>query len=396
MRFLSGPTRLFAADPGYYSVYHPRFDIDPQPPEGPGRVEVFGRPTQSSTLRYYHALENPTGKEHSGFGYSLADRNGFLIVGAPFTTVFGVPNAGAAFVYEWNRDFFNIEYNLVASFTPPVLIANGYFGYAVAHDGESIAVGWPGVNGGKGRVTIYDQKSSDDWFLAQTLDPEDIGFAEDITPRWFGGAIAAPVNTEGVLAVAAPDSIDETFVSPRGVVAVLTRDVFKNDPYTLQHLIRQPKILGGQRYGEGLAFASSGAARLLAVGSGNRELGGGIVNLYTGSIFDSEWEHTASLRNINGGSVAAIAFNSGQRVIGSGNLGSASRLYSRDVMCFPDLRGDANGDGVTNFEDLNLVLTDFGLEGENIPGDINNDGVVDFVDLNVVLVLYGSPCIPPN
>jgi hypothetical protein len=65
-------------------------------------------------------------------------------------------------------------------------------------------------------------------------------------------------------------------------------------------------------------------------------------------------------------------------------------------MCFPDLRGDANGDGVTNFEDLNLVLTDFGLEGENIPGDINNDGVVDFVDLNVVLVLYGSPCIPPN
>jgi len=52
--------------------------------------------------------------------------------------------------------------------------------------------------------------------------------------------------------------------------------------------------------------------------------------------------------------------------------------------------GDANGDGVVNFADLNAVLSNFGLESS--VGDINGDGVVNFADLNAVLSAFGAGC----
>lgn len=67
--------------------------------------------------------------------------------------------------------------------------------------------------------------------------------------------------------------------------------------------------------------------------------------------------------------------------------------------------GDAEGNGVVDFGDLNTVLSAFGATtlpladgsapGANIfpiPGDLNDDGVVDFLDLNVVLSFYGLEC----
>jgi hypothetical protein len=56
--------------------------------------------------------------------------------------------------------------------------------------------------------------------------------------------------------------------------------------------------------------------------------------------------------------------------------------------CFSDV----NGDGVTNFADLNIVLSDFGESGDGIPGDVNLDGVVNFFDLNAVLSQFGDEC----
>jgi hypothetical protein len=53
-------------------------------------------------------------------------------------------------------------------------------------------------------------------------------------------------------------------------------------------------------------------------------------------------------------------------------------------------RGDANGDRVVNFADLNAVLADFGVSGEDPQGDVNCDGVVNFLDLNTVLANFGQ------
>lgn len=56
------------------------------------------------------------------------------------------------------------------------------------------------------------------------------------------------------------------------------------------------------------------------------------------------------------------------------------------------LPGDANGDGVVNFADLNIVISSFGQTGPpgTLPGDLNGDGAVNFADLNLVLGAFGQ------
>lgn len=54
--------------------------------------------------------------------------------------------------------------------------------------------------------------------------------------------------------------------------------------------------------------------------------------------------------------------------------------------------GDANGDNMVDFADLNLVLGAFNSSGMGLPGDLNDDGVVNFTDLNLVLGNFNQPC----
>jgi hypothetical protein len=76
--------------------------------------------------------------------------------------------------------------------------------------------------------------------------------------------------------------------------------------------------------------------------------------------------------------------------IGWINLDDAQVFVSFSGVC----PGDANGDGIVNFTDLNAVLSTFGMTGA--PGftgaDLNGDGVVNFTDLNIVLSNFGSNC----
>lgn len=54
------------------------------------------------------------------------------------------------------------------------------------------------------------------------------------------------------------------------------------------------------------------------------------------------------------------------------------------------LVGDTNGDGVVNFSDLNMVLSQFGQSGAGLAGDVTGDGTVNFADLNAVLSTFGA------
>lgn len=54
--------------------------------------------------------------------------------------------------------------------------------------------------------------------------------------------------------------------------------------------------------------------------------------------------------------------------------------------------GDANGDRVVNFADLNIVLSEFGQSGSGLQGDVTGDGIVNFADLNLVLSNFGVTC----
>lgn len=81
-----------------------------------------------------------------------------------------------------------------------------------------------------------------------------------------------------------------------------------------------------------------------------------------------------------------------------GDLTGALQIYSGEdvfgrgptIVLHPGLLGDANGDGVVDFGDLNAVLSDFNQAGDGLDGDLNRDGVVDFSDLNEVVSFFNT------
>ncbi len=74
-----------------------------------------------------------------------------------------------------------------------------------------------------------------------------------------------------------------------------------------------------------------------------------------------------------------------------GGLRTIDMTFERQVG--PACPGDANGDNVVDFLDLNIVLSDFGqMVYPGMGGDLNGDGGVDFLDLNIVLSFFGVHC----
>lgn len=64
--------------------------------------------------------------------------------------------------------------------------------------------------------------------------------------------------------------------------------------------------------------------------------------------------------------------------------------YNALLAVAPACPGDATGDGMVNFDDLNVVLTNWGTAGPD--GDLDDSGTVDFDDLNAVLTAWDSAC----
>lgn len=103
-----------------------------------------------------------------------------------------------------------------------------------------------------------------------------------------------------------------------------------------------------------------------------------------------------------GGAGTTPWINPGERVYGvfvmDGNLSSIDPLmddlrdFARTAQIPCSLPGDTNADGIVNFADLNVVLSQFGMTGDGMSGDVNADGVVNFADLNQVLTNFGAGC----
>ncbi len=69
------------------------------------------------------------------------------------------------------------------------------------------------------------------------------------------------------------------------------------------------------------------------------------------------------------------------------------RIEATDVVCDftpPMCPGDADGDNMVDFDDLNVVLINWGTTGPD--GDLDDNNSVDFDDLNLVLINWGMGC----
>lgn len=74
---------------------------------------------------------------------------------------------------------------------------------------------------------------------------------------------------------------------------------------------------------------------------------------------------------------------------------SPTYVYANGCADFPPSLAclcDFDGGGGVNFNDLNVLLSQFGLVGPGLIADVNEDGTVDFTDLNAVLSTFGEPC----
>ncbi len=69
---------------------------------------------------------------------------------------------------------------------------------------------------------------------------------------------------------------------------------------------------------------------------------------------------------------------------------NTSIVWLHDYVFRLRLPGDATGNGVVDFRDLNAVLSSFGTSEVGAAGDTNGDGVVDFTDLSSTLSGFGS------
>lgn len=96
---------------------------------------------------------------------------------------------------------------------------------------------------------------------------------------------------------------------------------------------------------------------------------------------------------------AAGVFND-YRIIpgaGHGNLGNPTLeatldFFQQRLGALAPCEGDVTGDRRVAFNDLNIVLDNFGDTGLAVAGDLNRDGIVNFADLNIVLARFGAPC----
>lgn len=74
-----------------------------------------------------------------------------------------------------------------------------------------------------------------------------------------------------------------------------------------------------------------------------------------------------------------------------------TRFATLRLQALPACAGDANGDGVTSFDDITSVLTNWGRDYSRTtfligPGDADLDADVDFDDLTHVIVTWGQAC----
>lgn len=118
------------------------------------------------------------------------------------------------------------------------------------------------------------------------------------------------------------------------------------------------------------------------------------------SVAAGAFHSGALLQSVTPGRVVsspASVFTFGGAVVNAtiqyARTGGAIEEYDVALVVAPlrSLAADANGDGVVDFLDLNIVLSAFTLSGPAAgAGDLNGDGVVDFLDLNLVLSQFGQ------
>lgn len=181
---------------------------------GQGAVQIFER----SGTTWVPAGELSEGggdlDEEDGFGYAVAVDGTTAVVGARLDACLTGPNEGSAYVFVRDSQGWQLQAHLVA---PDAMNYYAYFGWAVALDGNTLAVGAPGRPGpaGYGHGVIYVfVRTGQDWSLEQIL---------AVAGSDAGGQLGASIDLQGDTLVAGAWRYGGTSARNIGAVYIFTR-----------------------------------------------------------------------------------------------------------------------------------------------------------------------------
>jgi len=158
-----------------------------------GRVYVFG-PSSEGRWTERMVLTAPDPRPSDGFGSSLFDDGGILLVSAP------QQEGGRGAVYRFRQDSAG-RWQLLDRILGPDTGPSDTFGYAMATEDGWLFIGAPGASEGRGRVYLF-RREGGGWIAAGSLT------GEGRQPRdGFGSALAA---SAGFLLVGVPGHAGRT------------------------------------------------------------------------------------------------------------------------------------------------------------------------------------------
>jgi hypothetical protein len=123
----------------------------------PGAVYVF---TSTGGVWKQQAHIVPDDPQVAEFGFGLSLQNDTLLIGAPGSSVAGLSEVGAAFIYTR----LNGAWSQQARFEPSIDTPDIFFGTGVSLDGNTAAVGAPGA----GIASVFSQNNGS-WTLQQQI-----------------------------------------------------------------------------------------------------------------------------------------------------------------------------------------------------------------------------------
>ena len=141
-------------------------------------------------------------------------------------------------------------------------------------------------------------------------------------------------------------------------------------------------------YATSVAFSPDGTTLAIA------------LNNKTVMIWDRSTAQNLGILIGHADAVRSISFSPDGQLLATSSDDSTVKLW--DISSFivsttspESLKGDVNGDGVVNIQDLVLVASNYGQTGENV-ADINGDGVVHIIDMIIVAAALGTDAAAPT
>lgn len=363
-----------------------------------GSVGVAGAPLRGSggsafALRFdggawfpVAELNDPSAGANADFGASAACTADVIAIGAPASAEGVGANAGRVRVFTRSGTQWVAGDVIRATYPDP----GDRFGFAVAMDGDWLAVTAPGDDDAAidaGAVWLY-RRTAGAFGLVQKLLPEDLGVSV------AGASFGQSVDLKGTVLVVGATLVDATAadsgaafqynLSPKGA--------------TLSGVLAPPSDAVGAQFG--FSVATDGASVVVGAPglSVDGQLRGGAF-VYLGGSTSS-----GVLAPTNGGSLLLTGTRvavSDSSVIATSPTASAGVVASSGRVYVLDRSRDCDSSGVPDaIEIANGSLQDG--NGDGVPdgcqcvADVTGDGFVNAADLSVVLAFWGStnPTLP--